>query len=213
MTKILVIGASRGIGLETVRCALEAGLEVRAFSRHADKIALQDPKLEKLAGDALEAGDIERALSGVDVVIQVLGAPHNLETVVSGTHLFSDATRVLIDSMEGNGPKRLICVTGLGAGDSRMHLKGMYRLMFTLALARMYDDKDVQERMVRNSSLDWTIVRPGLLTDGRATGVYQVLEKSDDWRAASIRRADVGLFLVDEALKGNYRGKTPVIIG
>lgn len=213
MTKILVIGASRGIGLETVRCALEAGLDVRAFSRHAGNITIEDPRLEKFNGDALNAEDVARALTGVDIVVQVLGAPFNAETVLRGTHLFSDATRLLVDCMEAQGPKRLVCVTGLGAGDSRMHLKGMYRLMFTLGLARMYDDKDVQERIVRNSGLDWTIVRPGLLTDGRATGVYQVLEKPEEWQAANVRRADVAVFLIDEALKGTYRGKTPVVIG
>ncbi|MEQ8823336.1 MAG: NAD(P)H-binding protein [Filomicrobium sp.] len=214
MTKVLIIGASRGIGLETVRCALEADCTVRAFSRKAQNIALDNPNLEKFSGDALNAEDITRALQGIDVVIQVLGAPFNSETVIRGTRLFSDSTRVLIDCIEAVGAsKRLICVTGLGAGDSRVHLKGMYRLLFTLGLARMYDDKDVQEQMVRNSKLDWTIVRPGLLTDGRATGVYQVLVEPDQWRAAGVRRADVGLFLVDEALKGTYRGKTPVIIG
>lgn len=216
MTKILIIGASRGIGLETVRCALEADCTVRAFSRNSKNIALDSPKLEKFSGDALNAEDVSRALQGVDVVVQVIGASISGETLLRGTRLFSDATRILIDCMEASGPKRLVCVTGLGAGDSRTHLKGMfgmYQLMFSLVLARMYNDKDVQEQMVRNSKLDWTIARPGYLTDGRATGVYQVLVEPDQWRAAAVRRADVGLFLVDEALNGTYRGKTPLIIG
>ncbi|MBU1209727.1 MAG: SDR family oxidoreductase [Alphaproteobacteria bacterium] len=212
MTKILIIGASRGIGLETAKAALDAGHEVRAFARGADKIPLDHPELEKFAGDALEAADIRRALAGVDVVIEVLGAPINPETILTGTRLFSDATRILVDAMEELGPKRLICVTGLGAGDSRDRLGGMFRLFFSLSLARIYDDKDVQERIVMNSKLDWTIARPGILRDGRATGLYRALPDPKDWKAGPIRRADVALFLVDEAERGTYRGKTPMII-
>ena len=62
--------------------------------------------------------------------------------------------------------KRLIAVTGLGAGDSRGHGGFIYdAVVFPLLLKRVYDDKDVQERIVRSSGLDWTIVRPGLLTN------------------------------------------------
>lgn len=213
MTKLLIIGASRGIGLETVKAGLDSGFDVRAMARSADRIALTNPKLEKFSGDALEADDVARALSGVDVVIQVLGAPINPGTVLGGTILFSDATRVLVDAMEKHGPSRLICVTGMGAGDSRQRLDPLYRIQFMIALQRLYDDKDVQERIVHNSSLDWTIVRPGLLRDGRATGLYRVLEKPEEWKVGPVRRSDVGLFLIDEAERGTYRGKTPAVIG
>jgi hypothetical protein len=79
--------------------------------------------------------------------------------------------------------KRLIVVTGLGAGDSRGHGGLIYdAIVFPLLLKRVYDDKDVQEWIVRSSGLDWTIVRPGLLTDRPATGHYRVLTASKDWR-------------------------------
>jgi len=62
---VLIIGASRGIGLETVRAALEAGHSVRALARSARRIRLDHPKLEKIAGDALEMVTVKRALTGV----------------------------------------------------------------------------------------------------------------------------------------------------
>ena len=75
--------------------------------------------------------------------------------------------------------KRLITVTGLGAGDSRGHGGLLYdAVVFPLLLKRVYDDKDVQEWIVRSSGLDWTIVRPGLLTNSPATGRYRVLTAS-----------------------------------
>ena len=77
------------------------------------------------------------------------------------------------------GVKRLITVTGLGAGDSRGHGGLLYdAIVFPLLLKRVYDDKDVQEWIVRSSRLDWTIVRPGLLKDSPATGRYRVLAAS-----------------------------------
>jgi hypothetical protein len=86
--------------------------------------------------------------------------------------------------------KRLIAVTGLGAGDSRGHGGLLYdAVVFPLLLKRVYDDKDVQEWIIRSSGLDWTIVRPGLLADGPATGQYRVLTAPNDWRFGTISRA------------------------
>jgi hypothetical protein len=77
--------------------------------------------------------------------------------------------------MEETEVKRLICVTGFGAGDSRGHGGFLYNAAFHLLLGRLYDDKDVQERIVRRSKLDWVIVRPVILTDGVKTSAYRAL--------------------------------------
>ena len=123
--RILIIGASKGIGLETTRQALESGHHVRALARSATGMALSDPNLEKVRGDALKAEDVEAALIGVDVVIQTLGV--GLGDLFRPVHLFSDATRVLIAAMRAQGVKRLICVTGFGAGDSRASISCLQR--------------------------------------------------------------------------------------
>lgn len=212
MASLLVIGASRGIGLETVKAAISSGHRVRAFARSAQNIPLSDQNLEKFAGDALSADDVTRALDGIDIVIQVLGADIGPGTILSGTTLFSDATRILVDAMRASGVKRVICVTGFGAGDSRDALGPLYRLAFTFTLRRIYDDKDVQEQIIKASDLDWTIVRPGLLRDGRATGLYRALTDRKDWQLTAIRRADVARFLIDEVDQNAFSHKTPVLI-
>jgi hypothetical protein len=61
---------------------------------------------------------------------------------------------------------------------------------FHLLLGRVYDDKDVQERIVRNSKLDWVIVRPVILTDGLKTNAYRALVDPRDWTCGFISRAD-----------------------
>jgi putative NADH-flavin reductase len=128
---VLIIGASRGIGLETVKAALEAGHSVRALARSARRIAVDHPKLKKMAGDALEMATVKRALSGADVVIQSLGVSAGPEIIFKPTQLFSNATRMLITAMEETRVKRLICVTGFGAGDSRDRGGFFITLLFT----------------------------------------------------------------------------------
>jgi len=194
MAHILVIGASKGIGLETVRQALETGHSVRALARSANGIGLADPRLEKVRGDALNAVDVVAALKGVSVVIQTLGI--RFAEMFRPVHLFSDATRVLVDAMATTGVRRLICVTGFGAGDSEANISLLQRIPFQLVFGRTYQDKSVQERLLKESALEWTIVRPGVLTGAKRTGRYKVLDQPSQWRNGVIGRADVADFLV-----------------
>jgi uncharacterized protein YbjT (DUF2867 family) len=186
---------------------------VRAFARGAAAIALQAPELEKVAGDALDAAALKRAVEGIDAVILTIGESIGPHAMLTGTTLFSKATRLLIDAMRSAGVQRLVAVTGLGAGDSRGHGGFLYdAIVFPLVLKRVYDDKDVQEQMIKSSGLDWTIVRPGLLTNAPATGQARALIDPRDWRAGSVARADVADFLVREASERRFVRQTPLII-
>jgi uncharacterized protein YbjT (DUF2867 family) len=213
MAKLLIIGASRGIGLETVRAALRASHSVRALARTAARIPIQDANLEKVPGDALDRDTIRNALQDVGVVIQTLGVDFAPRLIFEGTSLFSQSTRILVDAMKTAGVKRLVSVTGLGAGDSRGHGGLFYdAVVFPLLLKRVYDDKDVQEWIIRSSGLDWTIVRPGLLTNRPGTSRYRVLTASKDWRFGVISRADVADFLVRQVDNRELLGTTPLLI-
>ena len=73
--------------------------------------------MERFTGDAVNAADVAAALDGVDVVVQALGVP--TRDLIRPVRLFSEATNLLVPAMETAGVKRLIAVTGFGAGDSR----------------------------------------------------------------------------------------------
>ena len=214
MPTLLIIGASRGIGLQAVKSALLAGYTVRALARSAHDIAIDDPRLEKIRGDALDRAAILQALDGASAVIQVLGVPITPMTVLNGTKLFSGATRVLVEAMRIAGVRRLIAVTGLGTGDSRGTTGFLHaRVLFPLILQRIYDDKSAQEEIIRSSGLDWTVVRPGILTDGPATGRYRVLTDAKSWRGGFISRRDVADFLIRQIPDDANIGRTPLLIG
>ena len=208
--RILIIGASRGIGLETTRQALAAGYDVRALARSAAAIPLSNSKLEKVQGDALNQKDVEAALAGVDVVIVTLGV--GLGDLFKPVHLFSDATRVMIAAMKDKGVNRLICVTGFGAGDSRASIGFLQRVPFQIVFGRAYDDKSLQEQMIKESGLDWTIVRPGVLLNGPKTGRYKVLRERSEWRNGIISRSNVADFLVKQIEDRNFVSAAPVLV-
>jgi putative NADH-flavin reductase len=213
MAKVLIIGASRGIGLETVKAALLAGHNVRALARSAASIPVQNAGLEKVPGNALDSSTIRSVLEGVDVVVQTLGVDIAPRSIFERTTLFSQSTRILVDAMKIADVKRLIAVTGLGAGDSRGHGGLLYdAVVFPLFLKRVYDDKDVQEWIIRSSGLDWTIVRPGLLTNRPASGRYRILTAAHNWRFGLISRADVADFIVRQIEDRALIHATPLLI-
>jgi putative NADH-flavin reductase len=212
MATILIIGASKGIGLEAVKAGLAAGHTVRALARSAARIAIEHANLTKVAGDARRQADVARAAQGCDAVIQAIGVG-SLNELAFGTTLFSDSTRVTIDAMKTAAVRRLIAVTGAGAGNSRGRNGLLYdHLMFPLLLQRIYADKDRSEAMITASGLDWTIVRPGLLTNGPRTSRYRALANPNDWRTGSISRADVADFLIAQVAARDMIGQTPLLI-
>lgn len=213
MAKVLIVGASRGIGLETVKRALDAGHSVRAMARSARRIPVRHADLETFDGDVLDRAAVDRALEGVDAVVQTLGISMGPQTMLRPVRFFSDATRTLVAAMEAVGVKRLIAVTGFGAGDSRGRGGCLYDAGFRFVLGRAYADKDVQEQIIRRSRLDWVIARPVILTNGTRTGSYKALTDAREWRPGFISRADVADFLVRQIDDDSYLGETPVLIG
>jgi putative NADH-flavin reductase len=211
MATVLIIGASKGIGLEALKQALAAGHTVRALARTASGIPVGHSHLEKIDGDALDPAAVRRALAGVHVVILSLGLSAGPELIFRPVRLFSAATRVLVTAMKEAGTRRLLCVTGFGAGDSRGRGGILYDAAFFLLLGRAYDDKDVQEQIIRRSGLDWIIARPVILTNGPRTRMYRALTDPLDWRCGFISRADVADFLVNQIDDNRYLGATPVL--
>lgn len=208
--KLSIIGASRGIGRKVVSEALERGHTVTAMARSMETATADPENLTTLLGDATNATDVAAAIDGADAVILTLGLPRDA-SVLKPTTLFSDATRTLIAAMETNGIKRLLTVTGFGAGDSAEKLSTPERLAQKALLGRAYADKDLQEQLIRDSALDWTIARPGILSDNRKSGAYKVLVEKETWRNGLINRADVADFLVSAAEQASHIHQTPAL--
>lgn len=114
--------------------------------------------------------------------------------------------------MKDAGMRRLISVTGFGAGESRSRIPTLQRLGFDLVFGRAYGDKDIQENMIKQSGLDWTIVRPGVLINTRKVGRYRILVSPEDWRNGIVSRSDVADFLVKQLTDDTCLKKAPVLV-
>lgn len=206
--KLLIVGATRGIGRQLLEQALAAGHAVTAMVRNPQSLALQHQALTVVKGDILDADSVELAVAGQDAVCCSIGVKVPWIRVT----LFSDGTRNLLQAMNKTGIRRLICVTGIGAGDSRGHGGFLYdRIFYPLLLWPIYADKDRQESLIRASEADWTIVRPGFLTNGPLTGNYRVLTDMTGVTAGRISRADVAHFMLQELETKRYLRQAPLL--
>lgn len=206
--KLLVIGASRGIGFELLQQVLQAGHEVTVVVRNPHRLPISHENLKVIKGDILEKGPIEEAVNGQDAVCLTIGIKNTRQPV----SVFSEGTKTVVGAMKKSSCKRLICVTGIGAGDSKGHGGFLYDKLFKpLFLKTIYEDKDRQEAIVRESGLDWVIVRPGFLTNASRTGKYRVLTNLSGVKTGKISRADVAEFILREAAEMKYRGQTPLL--
>ena len=212
MTRILVIGGSRGIGLAVCRAALARGHSVRAMSRDGRFPNDIRGACEGFTGDARNAVDVARALVDIDVVVQALGVPQSLDFILKPVTLFSEATRVLLPAMKQAGVNKLVAVTGFGAGDSRDAINFLQRPAFDLIFRNAYDDKTIQEALIAESDLEWLIVRPGVLINTTTCGNYTVLTRPRDWRNGIVARVDVADLIVKRIEADTLNRQKPVVI-
>ena len=208
--RIAVLGASSGIGRDLVQQATTAGHHVVAVARSIGADAT--PNLTPVKGSILDPGVAERAVTGVDAVAWCVGAktlgPAFLRTVT----VFSEGTRRAIEAMKRAGVNRLAVITGIGAGESRGHGGVLYDWIgLPLIVGAIYADKDRQEAIVKASDLDWTIVRPTLLTSGPRTGQYRVLTNLEGVHGGRISRADCADCLLRAMAEGAW-SRTAIVV-
>jgi uncharacterized protein YbjT (DUF2867 family) len=164
---------------------------VRSLEKARD---LKGAKL--VVGDARDERTLREALKGVDAVVSALGTPAGPFREVT---LLSDSTRALVSAMKAEGVSRLVAITGMGAGDSKGHGGFAFdRLIFPLLLRKVYADKDRQEAMVRNSGLDWVLVRPTILNDKPGGAEIRAMTALSGVHGGTISRQDVAKFVLDQ---------------
>jgi putative NADH-flavin reductase len=199
--KLLIIGASRGIGLQLLVQALPAGHAVTACARHTQSLPRPHERLTVVPVDILDATMVQQAVAGQEAVCLTIGVGVTWKPVT----VFAQGTRNVLAAMADHGVRRLVCITGIGAGDSKGHGGFLYDRIFNpLLLKTIYQDKDRQEALIRASETDWTIVRPGFLTNGPLTGKYRVITDLSGVTANKISRADVAHFILEELAANRY---------
>jgi uncharacterized protein YbjT (DUF2867 family) len=213
--RLLVLGASGGVGQWLVRFAAERGHEVTALLRPATTLdAPASLCIER--GDVTDASVLETAVRGQDAVASCLGlrraGASPWAPLRSPPNLVESVARALVPAMERSGVRRLVAISAGGVGDSVAQLTAPVRWLVSRGnVAVAYRDLERMESVLRASTLDWLAVRPVTLAHGPPTGHARPVSKYG--MMSRIRRSDVAAWMLG-ALEGRDAfGERTVLLG
>ena len=206
--KILIIGATRGVGKALLKTSLEDNYDVTVLARIPENIEISHPRLHVVKGDALDVKSIVAVAEGQEAICSCIGVPITFKPV----DLFSKAARNILVAVKQNPGQKYIAVTGIGAGESKGHGGFLYNSIFKpLLLKSIYADKDREEEIIKGSGVDWMIVRPAGLTNGKRTRQYHVFNELKGVTSKRISRFDVADFILKQLKNPTQFGKTPLL--
>ncbi len=204
--KIAVFGATGGTGKQVVQQALAAGDQVIVLVRDPAKLGLNNANLAVVTGNVLDAAKVDETLQDAEAVIVSLG-----NTDSNPDYIVSQGTQAIVDAMKRLGqPRRIIIVSSLGVGESKDQVSFAFKMLMKSVLRKPMEDKERQEQVIKASGLDWTIIRPGGLTDGPAAGSYKS-GLDPEIGAGQVSRADVAAFVLKQLTDSTYLYKAPAI--
>ena len=202
--KILVLGATGRIGKLFTRLATANNHQITAIIRNKKDAIL--PKVNYIEGLPTDDQLLSRALQGMDAVVVSLNINRTSDNpfakVVSPLTLISDSMKALIPAMEKNSVKRIVTVSASGVGDSWKDMYLIAKLFIRYSnIWKAYEDHNRQEQILRQSALDWTIVRPVMLSDKDQANYKAVIGKPT---GGSISRKGVAKFILDSLESEKY---------
>ena len=164
--RLAIFGANGQTGRLATALALKRGHQVAAATRNPAGFPLSDPSLEVIEADARDPAAVADVISGADAVVSTLGVTFTREPVDT----YSVGTANIVAGMRSAGTRRLVVVSSTAAYPTRRsHRPLTLRLaepIITRTIGRtVYDDIRRMETVVRDSGLEWTIVRPSGLFD------------------------------------------------
>ncbi|HNW69905.1 MAG TPA: SDR family oxidoreductase [Bacteroidales bacterium] len=207
--KIAVFGSTGPSGQLIVKYALSKGFEVMAYARNPSKISFQDKNLTVIEGTLGDITAIERTVSEAQAVISILGATTNVKT----TEL-SDGTQNIIDAMKKYNVRRLIAMGTASVDDANDRHSFKFRLLVKIVKSLIpgaYNEIRRIGNLVKQSGLDWTLVRLAVLANGPAKGIKHVGYYGKDNIILMVTRADLARFFVDQVESREYIQKAPAI--
>jgi putative NADH-flavin reductase len=192
---ILIIGAYGGIGKNAVEIALEKGHYVTALVRNPAKLMLIHPNLKIVKGDIMHPETFENYLKNQDAIISAIGSKMNEPTT-----LYSEGNHNLLKAMKKMNIARAFFISAAAIEISPVQ-SFMVRLATKYIVQKLfgwgYADQRVMEKLVKESNINWTIMRPPRLTNKPATGTYRIAINSFLKKCLSISRADVAGFMIN----------------
>jgi uncharacterized protein YbjT (DUF2867 family) len=204
--KIVVFGASGKTGSLLVEQALKAGHEVVAYVRRSGSVTLVHPKLNVIVGNLSDKVSMKTAITGADACFSTLGGG----SLTKSNPEVLEGISTMVSLMEEVGVTQFVYLSSIGVGESRFYMPQPIRFLMVNVLLRIpIADHLINEKRIEASSLKWTVVRPGGLTDGPLTGtVKHGFEKIKLTGNAGISRANVAAFMLAQLTDEAYVNKS-----
>jgi uncharacterized protein YbjT (DUF2867 family) len=203
---LLIFGATGRTGRFLVEQALAEGHRVTAFARNPDALPTQHARLRVVRGCVEDAAAVDAAMKEQRVVLCALGPTGRKER-----EALARGTENIVAAMQRHHVRRLIYLPYREAGD--WGPAGLFEKLLAAFRPRK-GEGGWQQRVavIRESPLEWVLVRPTRLTDGPARGLVQV---SVDQSKVPLRiaRADVAGFMLQQLRSPRFVRKSPVIGG
>ncbi|UCA47457.1 NAD(P)-dependent oxidoreductase [Pseudochrobactrum sp. XF203] len=205
--RVFILGASGKVGSILVQRCVARGHKVTAQTRDARKV-VAGFNLDIAVGAPADKAFLEQNITGHDAVVICLGVDHTGRTT-----LFSDVTRELVDVMQAAGVNRLVVITGIGAGDTKGHGGWFYNyLIYPFITRHQYADKDIQEAIIGQSSLDWTIIRPAPFSSRTTKKPLHILTRTPrNVQLRFITVEEVAAFILDSLENRTFVRQMPFI--
>lgn len=202
--RLLVLGATGGIGRHVVDQAAAMGLEVTALVRSPDRLPSTGRPWRVVTGDIRnDSPAVRGAFAGQDAVLSAIGVGQSFK---SGG-LIARAAPLIVAAMRQHGVRRLVFTSAFGVGPTWQDTPLLPRLFVKTLLRDVYADKAAGEQVIKNSGLDWTIVYPAGLTNGPRTGTVRVGERLKLSGFPRVSRADVAAVLLQQLDDARFVGK------
>lgn len=205
---LTIFGGTGKTGRHLVEQALEEGHHVTVLARTPSKLDIQHERLSMLEGDIQDPTAVSDAVEGAYVVLSVLGPTSN-----TPDYQVSRGTQHVIDAMHDHGVERLIVSAGAGVGgegDRPKLFNHVISFVLKMVARHVLEDMTRTVHAVRESDLDWTVVRVPMLTDGPPTGEVRVGRVGVN-TGARITRADMARFMLDQVRDDSHIHESPVI--
>ena len=197
--KLTIFGATGSVGKLLVPNLLAKGHEIKILTRNPQNLPNGFENVEAITGDVTDPSAAAKAIEGADAVYCLLGAP-----LRDTSRIRERGTKVIVDEMKKQNIHRIICLSAFGTGETWRLMPWSYRtLLGPLLLNRMFDDHNAQEKILKNSPLNWTFVRPVNLNDDPAN-VLRVGEAdipSQEKIGLKVSRQNVAKFMAEIASK------------
>lgn len=200
--KIIVFGATGGVGRHVVNQALQAGYEVTAFVRDLTKLQIENDHLHVVRGDATNAEEVSAAIVGHDAVVSCLGSN---KMVAKSTQL-EEMTQHIVASMEAHHVKRIVYTASAGINNELPGVGG--KMVMKMLQNVLTDHRHAVDLIQAHKDLQYTIVRPLGLTNDDYTGAYREAKEGVPENARNIPRADVAHFILKALGDDTYIGES-----